>query len=191
MSRFCAPDGAVLAVDHAVTKVALDRLGRVLPDTVPFEDLLADARRAVHGDAAGVRGPDPDRDGQVLAANLLTGFTYSPRLVELSVYRPRLAASVGERPEATTWPGISRREVGAWSPTRGTNASDSIRSGFAWSRCWTALGISRRSANAMDEPVGSVQACLGWLAGAELLRNGSRARGDADAPQATHRGAPT
>lgn len=170
VARFRAPDGAVLAVDHAVTKAALDHLGRVFPDTVRFDELLALARDTVDGDAARRRDGDPDRDASVLAANALTGFTYSPRLVELNVHRPPFVTSVGERPVADDL----ARYLAARGHTLVTNARhERIRLDPFGLRLVPLLDGRRDLAalqDAMDEPAGSVQACLAWLAGAALLR---------------------
>lgn len=50
--------------------------------------------------------PDAARraqDALVLSANLLKGFAYSGRLVELHVYAPRFATEISEYPVASPW----------------------------------------------------------------------------------------
>ncbi len=97
--KFQASDGAVLAIDHPVTKAAFGYLGEVWPRSVSFGVLLDTARDRLRSNGRPVR--DLELDAQVLAANLFRAYSYSEQLVELRVYAPPIVLQAGERPEAS------------------------------------------------------------------------------------------
>lgn len=92
-----APDGAKFSTNHPVSKCAFEFLAYVSPYAVSFEQILAVARQKTYGNSEG----KPD-DGEVLASNLLRGFTYSLQLVELHAYRPGFTIKVPDKPVAST-----------------------------------------------------------------------------------------
>jgi methyltransferase-like protein/2-polyprenyl-3-methyl-5-hydroxy-6-metoxy-1,4-benzoquinol methylase len=96
VAEFQVSDGATLATDHPVTKEAMLYLAQAWPRPVPFGELLARSRSRLGLDGAGVA-----RDGQVLAANLMTAYGFSGNLVELHVHAPQMALEVSERPVAS------------------------------------------------------------------------------------------
>ncbi len=96
VEKFRAADGAVLTTDHPVTKAAMRHLMTVWPQAVPFDELLARARRQVDG-----AGSSLDQDELLLGANLLKAFGYSDNLVELHVRPPRLVTEVSRCPLAS------------------------------------------------------------------------------------------
>lgn len=106
VEQFRGHDGAVLSIDHPVSKAAMVCLAEAWPQALPFGDLLAAARaRLDAADHMLDNGPQPseaairgDPDAQVLAANLLRAFQYSQSLVELHSYPVPLARRAGERP---------------------------------------------------------------------------------------------
>ncbi|CAG0933307.1 putative protein RP789 [Thermoflexales bacterium] len=101
VEEFSSPEGLKFATDHPVTKAALVHLESVWPQAIPFAELLDRAyERLGQGSiAANVRA----QDEQLLSANLLKGFTYSGRLIELHTYAPQFALTPSEHPVASPW----------------------------------------------------------------------------------------
>lgn len=101
VEEFSSPEGLKFATDHPVTKAALLHLESVWPQAVPFAELLDRAyeRLGQGAVAASVRA----QDAQLLSANLLKGFAYSGRLIELHTFAPQFALQPGERPIASPW----------------------------------------------------------------------------------------
>ncbi|MBI3760792.1 MAG: methyltransferase regulatory domain-containing protein, partial [Chloroflexi bacterium] len=98
---FGDPDGVSLSTDHPVTKETLTYLAEIWPRSVPFAAAFDEARARLH---LAAQGDDRSAlDARMLGNNLLTAFTYSPRLVELSVFSPRFVTEVSERPMASPW----------------------------------------------------------------------------------------
>ncbi len=95
IAQFHSTDGATFSTDHAITALALDCLYEISPQAVPFDVLFAEACRRL-----GVDQPD-EEDAAVLAINLLRGFAYSTRLVELLAYDPQFTLQVSERPRTS------------------------------------------------------------------------------------------
>ena len=100
---FQASDGTAFATDHPLTKAALLYLGQVLPTAVPFNELVAMAQSQLGHQAS-------EGDVQLLAVNLLRGFSYSFKLVELHVMSPSFTTLVSERPLASS---LARYQVQA------------------------------------------------------------------------------
>ena len=101
VEEFATPEGLKFATDHPVTKAALLHLNDVWPRAVLFEELLNHAYARL-GQAA----PDSAthmQDTLVLSANLLKGFAYSSRLIDLHVHAPQFVAQVSARPTASPW----------------------------------------------------------------------------------------
>jgi methyltransferase-like protein/2-polyprenyl-3-methyl-5-hydroxy-6-metoxy-1,4-benzoquinol methylase len=101
VEEFSSPEGLKFATDHPVTKAALVHLESVWPQAVPFAELLDRAYERLGQGAvpANVRA----QDAQLLSANLLKGFAYSGRLIELHSYAPQFATQPGARPLASPW----------------------------------------------------------------------------------------
>jgi hypothetical protein len=79
--------------------VAVRRLGRPWPHSLPFDDLLREAREALAVTAAGA---SPEEDRQSLAQMLLSSYaTTGKRLIHLSVWQPPVVREAGERPVAS------------------------------------------------------------------------------------------
>ena len=101
VEEFTSPEGLKFATDHPVTKAALVYLECVWPQAVPFAELLD---RAYEGLGQGAVPPNVRaQDAQLLSANLLKGFAYSGRLIELHTYAPQFATRPSERPVASPW----------------------------------------------------------------------------------------
>jgi methyltransferase-like protein len=101
VEEFTTPEGLKFATDHPLTKAALLHLNEVWPRAVQFEELVDQAYARLGKDA-----PNPAarmQDALVLSANLLKGYAYSSRLVELHTHAPHFAARVSERPVASPW----------------------------------------------------------------------------------------
>ena len=107
VEQFRGHNGAVLSIDHPVSKAAMVCLAEVWPRALSFGDLLAAARARLSpaGCTDDVGGAEPaeagtfdDPDAQVLGANLLRAFHYSRSLVDLHSYPVPLASRAGERP---------------------------------------------------------------------------------------------
>jgi methyltransferase-like protein len=96
VAEFQISDGATLSTDHPVTKEAMLYLAEAWPRPVPFGELLARSRSRL-----GLDGANAARDGQVLAANLMTAYGYNGKLVELHIYAPQMAVEVSARPVAS------------------------------------------------------------------------------------------
>jgi len=101
VEEFSNPEGLKFATDHPVTKAALLHLSEIWPQAISFAELLdcAYARLAQTAPEATTRA----QDTQLLGANLLKGYAYSGRLIELRTWTPRFAAQVSERPVASPW----------------------------------------------------------------------------------------
>ncbi len=101
VEEFTNPEGLKFATDHPVTKAALHYLAQVWPKPICFDELIETAYERL-----GQGAPDASKrtqDRQVLAANLLKGYTYSGRLIELHTYAPHFATQVSEHPIASPW----------------------------------------------------------------------------------------
>jgi len=114
VEQFRGHDGALLSIDHPVSKAAMACLAEAWPRALSFGELLAAARARLkcagppqgpEDPAAGSGETQPaatqfasDADAQVLAANLLKAFQYSRSLVELHSYHVPLACRAGNRP---------------------------------------------------------------------------------------------
>lgn len=98
--KFRASDGAVLSIDHPLTKAAMRYLNERWPRAVPFDELVDGARRRLAGDE-GVSSEQADVDAQILGANLLRAYSYSGKLVSLHAHAPSVAREVSERPQAS------------------------------------------------------------------------------------------
>jgi hypothetical protein len=102
--KFEAADGPAIATDHPVSKVAMVRLAEQWPRPMSFGDLLAESRRrlaAAESTSAAGDGADEELDARVLAANLLTAYSYSSSLVELHATVPASVLVAGEWPVAS------------------------------------------------------------------------------------------
>ncbi len=101
VEEFTNPEGLKFATDHPVTKAALVYLESVWPQAIPFAELLD---RAYEGLGQGAVATNVRaQDAQLLAANLLKGFAYSGRLIELHTYAPQFATQPSECPVASPW----------------------------------------------------------------------------------------
>ncbi len=96
VEKFRASDGAILSIDHPLSKAGMLYLTEIWPRSVPFKTLLAEAGARLGGATL-----DMPRDALVLGANLLEAFGYSDNLVELRVSAPRFALEISERPVAS------------------------------------------------------------------------------------------
>jgi len=105
VAEFRISDGATMSTEHPVTKEAMLYLSQAWPRPVPFGELLARSRSRL-----GLVRADAARDGQMLAANLMTAYGYSGKLVELHVYAPQMAVEVSERPVASPLARLQARE---------------------------------------------------------------------------------
>lgn len=102
VEQFRGHDGAILSIDHPVSKAAMLCLAEVWPRAISFEELLAAARGRLAREAkGGASGSNGDVDAEVLGANLLQGHGYSQSLVELHVYAAPIASVAGDRPRAS------------------------------------------------------------------------------------------
>ena len=109
VEEFCSPTGVKLAIDHPVTKAAMMYLASIWPKAVAFDALLESAYLFLHsGEAHSSKPAAPTpaqrtQDANVLRANLLRGFAYSNRLIELHVYAPHFVTEISTRPVAGSW----------------------------------------------------------------------------------------
>jgi len=101
IEEFSNPSGLKLATDHPVTKAAMQCLNDAWPGALSFNALLDLAYARLN--QPGLDQARRAQDAQVLAANLLRGFAYSSRLIELGSYAPRFATEVSECPVASPW----------------------------------------------------------------------------------------
>lgn len=102
VEQFRGHDGAILSIDHPVSKAAMLCLAEVWPRAISFEHLLAAARERLAQEPEGrTNGNNGDIDAEVLGANLLRGHGYSQSLVELHVHSAPVASAAGERPRAS------------------------------------------------------------------------------------------
>jgi methyltransferase-like protein/protein-L-isoaspartate O-methyltransferase len=111
--KFRGADGAVLSIDHPLTKAAMRYLNERWPQAVPFDELVSDARQRLASDTGGPSERadevdaeidteiDTEIDAQILGANLLKAYSYSAKLVSLHAYAPPVARTVSEQPEAS------------------------------------------------------------------------------------------
>lgn len=88
--QFRGDDGTTLTTGHALTAAAVDRLCMCRPNAMPFDQLLAEAQAAV--------GEALPGDAATLAADLLRGYGYSSRLIDLHTWPAALACEPGDRP---------------------------------------------------------------------------------------------
>jgi len=96
--RFVTPDDIAYSTDQPVVQAAFRYLGKIHPGVVTFDDLYAEASRAVRGDA-----PPPPREADALASVLLRNFFYSRSLVELYVAPRHVEARVTLRPRTSAF----------------------------------------------------------------------------------------
>jgi hypothetical protein len=102
IEQFKAADKSIFSTDHPVSKAAMLFLGQVWPQTVPFEELLNQARSMVAAGQGIDNSPEKTaRDAEVLATNLLMAYTQSAQLLELHVHPPRFATDISQRPLAS------------------------------------------------------------------------------------------
>jgi methyltransferase-like protein/cyclopropane fatty-acyl-phospholipid synthase-like methyltransferase len=107
--KFHAPDGATLAIDHPLSKMAMLCLGQVWPRALSFGELLTLARSYLSkaegdpGRGECVESTPMDADAHVLAANILKAYTYSNNLVELHGFAPQVMTTASERPMVSAW----------------------------------------------------------------------------------------
>ena len=95
VEKFLASDGAALAMDHPTSKAAMIHMAKVWPASVPFDELLSEARAYL---GLGASDGDQQQDAQVLAANLFKAYSYSSELVDLHTHAPPVVLEIGERP---------------------------------------------------------------------------------------------
>jgi methyltransferase-like protein len=101
VEMFIGEEGAKLSIDHPLSKAAMLCLSQSSPAAFSFDELVQSAQQKLEMDA---RFPysqpeDPQRDMQVLGANLLRAFSCSRSLVNLHTFAYPLAHKVGIRPE--------------------------------------------------------------------------------------------
>ncbi len=97
VEQFKSPEGAILAIDHPISKAAILCLADAWPGCLSFDALLSAACTRI-----GCTPLAPDgQDAQVLGMNLFKAFSYSNNLVELHVFTPPLLAQVPDRPLAS------------------------------------------------------------------------------------------
>jgi methyltransferase-like protein len=102
VEQFRGHDGAILSIDHPVSKAAMLCLNEAWPRAISFGELLAAARGRLAREAKdGNHNSNGDLDAEVLGANLLRGHGYSQSLVELHVYAAPVASTAGDRPRAS------------------------------------------------------------------------------------------
>lgn len=97
--EFRGRKGTLLATDHPLSKAALIALRAAWPQTVPFRELLAEARTRLHGGAP--RDGGLDEDAMVMAEILLRG--YESGLVALHVGRLPLVTAVSDKPRSSAF----------------------------------------------------------------------------------------
>ena len=114
--RLVGKSGANLATDHPVTVAAFNIALSSAPESIPFVELLQQARQLVGPEQANV---DAGIDAQVLAANLIRGYTYDDNLVQLGTARLPLTIQIGERPVASP--------VARWEAAEGYEVVASLR----------------------------------------------------------------
>ena len=110
VEKFRAPDGAILSLDHPLSKAAMLCLGRHWPAFLSFDAIVAAAQAlldtaegAATSERSSVGVAAASQDHEVLAVNLLKAFTYSDKLVELHAGPPRFTLDIDERPLASPW----------------------------------------------------------------------------------------
>ena len=106
VEKFKGLDGASLAIDHPLSKCAMMVLARRWPQTIPMEELPAQAAALLNGPNGGqaeTTADITDEDWQVLSSNLLKAFVYSDDLVEVHVSPLQFTLEVSERPVASPW----------------------------------------------------------------------------------------
>jgi len=108
-TQFQGPDGSVLTTDHPVTKAAMLHLAQNTPMSFSFRQLLNVGREQVYGDAAeNQTTAQIVQDAQLLAANIMKGYSYSSRLVELHTFQPHFMHEISEKPIGSS---LARRQV--------------------------------------------------------------------------------
>jgi hypothetical protein len=109
VEKFKGLDGAVLSIDHPLSKSAMMVLAHSWPQTIPMADLPAQAAALLSGPTA-APAEVTEEDWQVLASNLLKAFVYSDDLVEVHIYPPQFTLAVSERPVASPWARYQARD---------------------------------------------------------------------------------
>lgn len=91
---FEARNGSKLTIEHPLSQAAMDHLWSVSPRALPWGELLA---------AVAERAGEPlgDEDADAIAADLISGFAYSPELVTLYLAAPRFVTEVSGTPRAS------------------------------------------------------------------------------------------
>jgi methyltransferase-like protein len=109
IEKFKGLDGAVLSIDHPLSKCAMLVLARRWPQTLAMDELVQSAAALLAGP---VNPPAQvsDEDWQVLCSNLLKAYVYSDDLVEVHIYPPQFTLQVSERPVASPWARWQARE---------------------------------------------------------------------------------
>lgn len=111
--RYRSPDGALLSIDHPVSKAAMLILAQNSPQAITFNALLQKAAALIYTGVEG--GPSEQqfaRDALALAANIIKAYSYSMRLVELHVHAPQFLLESGQQPKASA---IARHQARAGS----------------------------------------------------------------------------
>jgi hypothetical protein len=88
---FVAPDGARLRTDHPLSKAAFVEAIESAPESIAYADLVQRA-------ATRLGAPTAGEDEVLLAANLLSAFTYSAELLDLRAADTHIATTIAERP---------------------------------------------------------------------------------------------
>lgn len=97
IEKFRLPNGAVIELDHPLTKVALAHLGSIRASSINFNDLANSARRTI--ESRGIVIEDWEKTLQTACSILLELYKHSA--VELHVYQPRFAGEAGEFPRVS------------------------------------------------------------------------------------------
>jgi methyltransferase-like protein/2-polyprenyl-3-methyl-5-hydroxy-6-metoxy-1,4-benzoquinol methylase len=111
VEKFRALDGAVLSIDHPVSKAAFVYLAEQWPQAVPYHTLLEAARARLSASGQPAIAPQAE-DQQVLAVNILRAFLYSPDLIEVHAAPLPFVREPSERPVASAWVRWQAREEG-------------------------------------------------------------------------------
>ena len=95
--KFISHDKASLTTDHPLSKAAIHHLISVWPHTCTFAELLKAASQRLKLNT--LTNPDI----QMLASNLLNGFTHSEQLIAFTVFEPDFVSHISQRPVASAW----------------------------------------------------------------------------------------
>jgi methyltransferase-like protein/2-polyprenyl-3-methyl-5-hydroxy-6-metoxy-1,4-benzoquinol methylase len=103
VQKFISHDKASLATDHPFSKAAIHHLISIWPHTSTFADLLKAASQRLKLAAT-------TTDIQMLASNLLNGFTHSDQLIAFTVFEPAFVSHISQRPVASAWARLQARQ---------------------------------------------------------------------------------